>query len=64
VLALSPWGWRIQEATLLCGWRQQPKERAKTAVGCWYEGTGHMPFIENAERFNRELAAFADRATE
>lgn len=33
-----------------------------TATASWYEGVGHMPFLEDAERFNRELADFADRA--
>ena len=32
-----------------------------TAVASWYEGVGHMPFIEDTERFNLELAAFVDR---
>ena len=41
-----------------------PPSRCKTAVSSWYEGVGHMPFIEDAERFNRELAAFIDRARE
>ena len=35
-----------------------------TAVGSWYDGVGHMPFIENTERFNLELAAFVDRANQ
>jgi pimeloyl-ACP methyl ester carboxylesterase len=26
------------------------------------EGVGHMPFLEDTERFNHELAAFADQA--
>ena len=39
-------------------------EHCKTAVASWYEGVGHMPFIEDAERFNRELAAFVDPARE
>ena len=30
-----------------------------TATGSYYEGVGHAPFIEEPERFNRELAAFA-----
>ena len=38
-------------------------ERCKTAVASWYEGIGHMPFVEDAERFNRELAAFVDRVS-
>jgi non-heme chloroperoxidase len=34
----------------------------RTSVASWYDGVGHMPFIENTERFNLELAAFVDRA--
>ena len=30
-----------------------------TARLSWYQGAGHAPFIEDPERFNRELAAFA-----
>jgi non-heme chloroperoxidase len=33
-----------------------------TAVASWYDGVGHMPFIEETERFNLELAAFVDKA--
>jgi non-heme chloroperoxidase len=29
-----------------------------TAEPSWYEGVGHAPFIEDPERFNRELAEF------
>jgi pimeloyl-ACP methyl ester carboxylesterase len=32
-----------------------------TAEASWYEGVGHMPHLEDAERFNRELAALARR---
>jgi len=32
------------------------------AEGSWYPGVGHMPFLEEAERFNRELADFVTRA--
>lgn len=35
-----------------------------TAVASWYDGVGHMPFVEATERFNLELAAFVDRATQ
>ena len=35
-----------------------------TAVASWYDGVGHMPFIEETERFNLELAAFVDRASQ
>ena len=34
----------------------------ETAVASWYDGVGHMPFWESAERFDRELGAFARRA--
>lgn len=30
-----------------------------TARASWYEGVGHMPFMEDPERFNRELASIA-----
>jgi pimeloyl-ACP methyl ester carboxylesterase len=33
-----------------------------TAEASWYEGIGHMPFWEDPARFDRELAAFVDRA--
>ena len=32
------------------------------AEASWYDDTGHMPFLEAPERFNRELAAFVRRA--
>lgn len=34
-----------------------------TAIASWYDGVGHMPFLEAAPRFNNELAAFTERAT-
>jgi non-heme chloroperoxidase len=34
-----------------------------TAVASWYDGVGHMPFLEDAERFNRELAEFVGRTS-
>ena len=33
-----------------------------TATASWYDQAGHMPFVEDSERFNLELAAFVDRA--
>jgi non-heme chloroperoxidase len=30
-----------------------------TARASWYEGVGHLPFVEDAARFDRELRAFA-----
>ena len=34
-----------------------------TAEPSWYEATGHMPFLEDRTRFNRELTDLARRAT-
>lgn len=34
----------------------------KRANGSFYDGAGHAPFIEDPERFNRELAEFARKA--
>jgi non-heme chloroperoxidase len=33
-----------------------------TAEASWYEGVGHVPHLEEPERFNRELAALTRRA--
>jgi pimeloyl-ACP methyl ester carboxylesterase len=33
-----------------------------TAEASWYEGVGHVPHLEETERFNRELAELARRA--
>jgi pimeloyl-ACP methyl ester carboxylesterase len=33
----------------------------KTAQPSWYDGIGHMPFLEDADRFNNELADFVAR---
>ena len=32
------------------------------AEASWYDGVGHLPHLEAAERFNRELAALTRRA--
>jgi len=32
-----------------------------TAEASWYDGVGHAPFLEDPERFNRELAALTRR---
>jgi non-heme chloroperoxidase len=34
-----------------------------TAEPSWYDGVGHTPFLEQPERFNRELAALTRRVT-
>jgi non-heme chloroperoxidase len=33
----------------------------RTAIPSWYEGVGHMPFWEAAERFDRELGELVDQ---
>jgi pimeloyl-ACP methyl ester carboxylesterase len=38
-------------------------EVCPVAEASWYEGVGHMPFWEDAERFNRELSRLAGRAS-
>ena len=34
-------------------------KHCKTAKASWYDGVGHAPFVEDAERFNKELAKLA-----
>jgi len=34
----------------------------RTSIASWYDGTGHTPFLEDAPRFNRELADFVRSA--
>lgn len=35
-------------------------EVCPTANASWYDGVAHMPFLENPQRFNSELAEFAE----
>jgi non-heme chloroperoxidase len=51
-----------EDAIVLPSMAQHVLEQCPTAVASWYEGVGHMPFIEDAERFNLELARFVDQA--
>ena len=50
---------RREDAIVLPSMAERTLERCETAVASWYPGVGHMPFLEDAERFARELAAFA-----
>jgi len=36
--------------------------KCRSATASWYPSTGHMPFMEEPARFNRELAELARRA--
>jgi pimeloyl-ACP methyl ester carboxylesterase len=51
-----------EDAIVLPTMAEHVLERCETAVASWYDA-GHMPFIEDDERFNRELAAFVDRVS-
>jgi pimeloyl-ACP methyl ester carboxylesterase len=50
------------DAIVLPSMAEHVLEHCEGAVASWYDGVGHMPFIEEPERFNVELAAFVDRA--
>ena len=50
-----------EDAIVLPSMADHTLKHCQTAVPSWYEGVGHMPFLEDAERFNRELAAFVDQ---
>jgi pimeloyl-ACP methyl ester carboxylesterase len=39
------------------------QQRCPSATISWYDGVGHMPFVEDAPRFDAELAAFVERAS-
>ena len=51
-----------EDAIILPSMAGHTLETCKTAVPSWYKGVGHMPFLEDTERFNHELAAFVDQA--
>ncbi|MFT4581235.1 MAG: non-heme chloroperoxidase [Gammaproteobacteria bacterium] len=36
-------------------------KHCRTAIASWYDSVGHAPFLEDATRFNRELAEFTLR---
>jgi non-heme chloroperoxidase len=36
-------------------------EHCKVAEVSWFDGVGHAPFLEEPDRFNHELIAFAGR---
>jgi pimeloyl-ACP methyl ester carboxylesterase len=49
-----------EDAIILPSMADHTLQRCQTAVPSWYDGVGHMPFLEDAERFNRELATFVE----
>lgn len=50
-----------QDTVVLPSMAEHVLEVCPTAEGSWYEGVGHAPFLEDPERFNRELADFTRR---
>jgi len=50
-----------QDTVALPSMAQHVLEVCPTAEASWYEGVGHAPFLEDPERFNRELADFTRR---
>jgi non-heme chloroperoxidase len=51
------------DAIVLPSMAQHVLDVCETAEASWYEGIGHMPFWEDHERFNRELADFIARVS-
>ena len=52
----------LEDSIVLPSMGRHVVERCPTAVASWYDGIGHMPFVEAQERFDEELMAFVDRA--
>jgi pimeloyl-ACP methyl ester carboxylesterase len=49
------------DAIVLPSMAEHVLDACRTATPSWYDGVGHMPFWESAERFDLELAEFCDR---
>jgi non-heme chloroperoxidase len=50
------------DAVVLPSMAEHVLEVCDTAEASWYDGVGHMPFLEDPVRFDRELDEFAARA--
>jgi pimeloyl-ACP methyl ester carboxylesterase len=50
-----------EDTVVLPSMAQHVLEVCPSAEASWYEGVGHAPFLEDPERFNRELADFTRR---
>jgi pimeloyl-ACP methyl ester carboxylesterase len=48
-----------EDSIVLPSMARHAVERCPTAASSWYDGVGHMPFVEAQERFDQDLAAFA-----
>lgn len=51
----------VRDTVVLPSMSEHVLEVCPTAEASWYEGVGHAPFLENPERFNREIADFTRR---
>ena len=49
----------LADAIVLPSMAEHVLEVCPTARASWYEGIGHLPFVEDSGRFDRELAEFA-----
>ena len=52
----------LEDSIVLPSMARHVVAHCPTAVASWYDGIGHMPFVEAQERFDQELMAFVDRA--
>ena len=48
----------LEDVAMLPAMGEHILETCPSATASWYEGVGHVPFMEAAARFNKELAAF------
>jgi non-heme chloroperoxidase len=53
-----------EDTVVLPSMGQHILDVCQTAEASWYEAIGHAPFLEDPERFNRELADFTRRVNE
>ena len=54
-------GHGLEDAIVLPWMAEHVLDVCGTGTAAWYDGVGHMPFWESAERFDRELAEFCAR---
>ena len=48
----------LADAIVLLSMSEHVVDVCPTARASWYEGVGHLPFLEDSGRFDRELAEF------
>ena len=52
----------LADAIVLPSMAEHVVDVCRTARTSWYEDVGHLPFLEDSDRFDRELAEFAGQA--